>query len=74
MKQYVKPEITVKEYRVSEDIAANLKEYYYLGKDDKGNNINISLFVNSGTTLQSLMYTNIFALKKHLTTLCQMFF
>ncbi len=42
MRQYVKPEITVKEYRVSEDIAA-LKEYYYETEDVTP--INVSLFV-----------------------------
>lgn len=42
MKEYVKPEITVKEYRVSKDIAA-LKEYYYeSGSGD--NKMNVSLF------------------------------
>jgi len=42
MKNYVKPEITVKEYRVSEDIAS-LKEYYYSTGSE---GINVSLFVN----------------------------
>lgn len=46
MKQYVKPEITVKEYRVSEDIAA-LREYYYSKTDKSKNTINVSLFLNS---------------------------
>ena len=50
MKKYVKPEITVKEYRVSEDIAA-LKEYYY-SKEESGNSINVSLFLNSGAEAQ----------------------
>ena len=44
MRQYVKPEITVKEYRVSEDIAA-LKEYYYETTDTTP--IKVSLFVTS---------------------------
>ena len=44
MKQYVKPEITVKEYRVSSDIA-ELKEYYYQASDEVG--VKVSLFVNA---------------------------
>ena len=44
MRQYVKPEITVKEYRVSQDIAA-LKEYYYSTTDEPS--ITVSLFVSS---------------------------
>lgn len=50
MKKYVKPEITVKEYRVSEDIAATLKEYYYQADGGNDVKINVSLFLNSGTT------------------------
>jgi hypothetical protein len=48
MKQYVKPEITVKEYRVSEDIAT-LAEYYYSTGENNG--IKVSLFATdvSGT-------------------------
>lgn len=45
MKEYIKPEITVNEYRVSEDIAA-LKEYYYTKTDEKGT-MNVSLFMET---------------------------
>lgn len=44
MKNYVKPEITVKEYRVTKDIA-DLNEYYYTTGESK--NITVSLFVLS---------------------------
>jgi len=46
MKNYVKPEITVKEYRVSENIA-KLNEYYYTTTDSNSNSIKVSLFVNT---------------------------
>lgn len=42
MKEYVKPEIAVKEYRVSKDIAA-LKEYYYESGSGESK-MNVSLF------------------------------
>lgn len=42
MIKYVKPEITVKEYRVSEDIAT-IKEYYYESSSDE-TAVNVSLF------------------------------
>ena len=48
MKNYVKPEITVKEYRVSKDIAA-LSEYYYKVNEGDPNEITVSLFVNDST-------------------------
>ena len=42
MLKYVKPEITVKEYRVTEDIAT-IKEYYYQSGDSEAE-VNVSLF------------------------------
>lgn len=42
MLKYVKPEITVKEYRVTEDIAT-IKEYYYQSGGAEAE-VNVSLF------------------------------
>lgn len=52
MKEYIKPEITVNEYRVSEDIAA-LKEYYYTKTDDEKGTMNVSLFVDTSGVPQA---------------------
>ena len=48
MKEYIRPEITVKEYTVSVDIAS-LTEYYY--KADEKKNITVSLFAASTSDL-----------------------